>query len=201
MVYEQIDDDARRSPRLDVPRELRVGVVAGLLGGVALVAPIVLWAWNAAGHGAFDVFMAPTAWLFGLQHYSQTSYLGWSTLLGVVLTIAYVVVSGLAFTALADRVYGIRGPVGGLAGGIAWAFVSFIFFWYMLLPLARDGAPFRATPARPELFVAPTWVWILGFTLLGLVSGICYGALRAAVAGDGVRPSRASAQAPMPRAA
>ena len=41
-MYEQIDDDARRSPRLDVPRELRVGVVAGLLGGVALVAPVVL---------------------------------------------------------------------------------------------------------------------------------------------------------------
>ena len=171
------------------------------LGGVALLAPIVLWAWNAAGHGAFDVLMAPTAWLFGLQHYSQTSFGGWSALLGLVLIVAYVVVSGLVFSALADRVYGIRGPVGGVAGGLAWAFVSFIFFWYMLLPLARLGAPFRAAPATPELFVAPTWVWILGFTLLGLVSGLVYGALRVATAGEGVRGTRGAAQAPMPRAA
>jgi hypothetical protein len=71
----------------------------------------------------------------------------------------------------------------------------------MQLPLARDGAPFRATPARPELFVGPTWVWILGFTLLGLVSGLCYGALRVAAARDPVRGSRATGQAPMARAA
>jgi hypothetical protein len=200
-VYEQANDDVRSSPRLAARREVGVGVVAGLAGGVALLAPIVIWAWNAAGHGAFDVFMAPTAWLFGLQHYSQTSYLGWSTLLGIVLTVAYVVVSGLAFTALADRVYGIRGPVGAIAGGLAWGFVSFMFFWYMLLPLARAGAPFRAAPATPDLFVAPTWVWILGFTLLGLVSGLCYGALRVAAVGDPVRGSRGTAQAPMPRAA
>jgi hypothetical protein len=200
-VYEPTDVDVRRSPPLDLSHELRVGVVSGLVGGVALLAPIVLWAWNAAGHGAFDVFMAPTAWLFGLQHYSQTGYLGWSTLLGIVLTVVYVVGSGLVFTALADRVYGIHGAVGSLGAGLAWAFVSFIFFWYMLLPVAKGGAPFRATLTAPELFVAPTWTWILGFTLLGVVSGACYWALRTAAAGDDLRAPRGASHAPIPRAA
>jgi hypothetical protein len=62
-----------------------------------------------------------------------------------------------------------------LALGAVWSFVSFMLFWYMLLPIARDGAPFRAT-AFGE-FVAPNWVWILGFTLSGLATGVCYWAL------------------------
>jgi hypothetical protein len=32
--------------------------------------------------------------------------------------------------------------------------------------------------AAPGQFVAPNWVWILGFTLLGLATGACYRALR-----------------------
>jgi hypothetical protein len=27
-------------------------------------------------------------------------------------------------------------------------------------------------------FVVPNWVWILGFTLMGLITGVCYAALR-----------------------
>ena len=56
--------------------------------------------------------------------------------------------------------------------------MTFIFSWYMLLPVARDGAPFRSTIADPRLYTAPTWVWILGFTLSGLVIGAFYGAFR-----------------------
>ena len=57
-----------------------------------------------------------------------------------------------------------------------WSFVSFMFFWYMLLPIARDGAPFRQTAAGAAA-AAPNWVWILGFALSGLASGACYCAL------------------------
>ena len=56
--------------------------------------------------------------------------------------------------------------------------MGFIFFWYMLLPIARDGAPFRAPAFDPLLFTAPNWVWILGFTLSGLVIAVGYAALR-----------------------
>jgi hypothetical protein len=77
--------------------------------------------------------------------------------------------------ALADRVYRVRTLTGSPALGAVWSFVSFMF-WYMLLPIARDGAPFRPTAAGD--YVAPTSVWILGFTLAGLTSGVCYWALR-----------------------
>jgi hypothetical protein len=49
-----------------------------------------------------------------------------------------------------------------------------------------DGSPFRATAAFPDLFVAPNWVWILSFTVFGLVIGAAYAALRSPdrLAGD-----------------
>ncbi len=53
-----------------------------------------------------------------------------------------------------------------------------MLFWYMLLPIARDGAPFRPTAVAPGRFVAPNWAWILAFTLSGLATGACYRALR-----------------------
>ena len=61
-----------------------------------------------------------------------------------------------------------------------------VFSWYMLLPIARDGAPFRAAEIDPRLYTAPNWVWILGFALSGLAIAGTYGALRrsAIVRGD-----------------
>jgi hypothetical protein len=46
----------------------------------------------------------------------------------------------------------------------------------MLLTVARDGAPFRITNAS-TLYVAPNWVWVVGFVLAGLVTGIGYRSL------------------------
>jgi hypothetical protein len=176
--------DGSRS--LDSSELVAVGLGSGLLGGLALAAPIVIWDWTHSGHRAFELPMAATAWLFGLQHFSHNRYLAWSLVIGVALLAAYAALSGAAFTALADRVYGIARPLASLAAGFAWAFVSFIFFWDMLLPIARGGEPFRAAPGAAGLFVAPTWVWILGFTLLGLVTGICYAGLRTSPARDEV---------------
>jgi hypothetical protein len=179
-------DSTRLSPR----DWLAVGLGSGLLGGVALAVPIVIWDWVRSGHRAFELPMAATAWLFGLQHFSNAIYLAWPIVIGIALLAAYFALSGLAFTGLADRVYRIGGPLASLAGGFAWAFVSFIFFWDMLLPIARDGAPFRAAPGAEALFVAPSWVWILGFTLLGLITGACYWALRTSPAREEVREER-----------
>jgi hypothetical protein len=166
--------------RTAAPRWARLAdaIVAGLAGGVALAVPLVVWDWAHAAHRALELPMAVTAWVFGLQHFSHEHNLWWPIVLGAALLGLYAVVSGLAFAGLADRVFGLTTPVASLVGGAAWGFVSFMFSWYMLLPIARDGSPFRTTPADPTLFVAPDWAWILGFTLLGLVTGAMYAALR-----------------------
>ncbi len=161
------------------PRELvAVGTASGLLGALALAVPIVLWDWARDGHRAFEYPMAATAWLFGLQHFSNTDYHWWSLVLGIALLAVYGALSGIAFTALADRVFGVVRPLQSLAAGLVWSFVSFIFFWDMLLPIARSGSPFRVVPTTAA-FVAPNWVWILGFTLLGLATGASYAVLHA----------------------
>jgi hypothetical protein len=153
------------------------GIVAGLAGVIALAVPLVVWDWAHVAHRALELPMAVTAWLFGLQHFSHDQNLVWPIVIGTALLAVYGAVSGLAFAGLADRVFALESPVSSLVGGAAWGFVNFMLVWYMLLPIAREGTPFRATPADPTLSVAPNWVWILGFTLLGLVTGAVYAAL------------------------
>jgi hypothetical protein len=178
MHQRAIDQPRTAPPPLAFVEWLAVGLGSGLFGGLALALPIVLWDWARSGHLAVELPMAATAWLFGLEHFSHDGYLVWSLVIGVAFLSAYVALSGLVFTALADRVFGIVGRFASLAAGAAWAFVSFVFFWDMLLPIARDGVPFRTAPGAGQAFVAPNWVWILGFTLFGLVTGACYAALR-----------------------
>ena len=98
--------------------------------------------------------MAATAWPFGLEHFSHEQNLWWPIVIGAALLTLYGAVSGLAFAGLADRVFALESPVSSLVGRCrVWGFVSFMLFWYMLLPIAREGAPFRATAADPTLFV------------------------------------------------
>ncbi len=149
----------------------------GMLGGVALAAPLVIYDWARASHSALELPMAATAWLFGLDHFARNGYHWWPIVIGVVLLLAYWALHGLAFGALAEHEK-LTSRMGVLAAGLAWGFASFVFFWTMLLPIARDGAPFRATAAAPGLLVAPAWVWILGYALLGLVTGLAFRALR-----------------------
>jgi hypothetical protein len=157
---------------------LEVGCVAGVLGGIALALPLILWDWVHAGHRALELAMATTAWLFGLDHFSHSTYFIGSIVVGFVLLGVYWAVSGLVFTGLADRLLGIATIGKSLAAGAAWSFVSFIFFWNMLLPIARDGAPLRAASVAPGLFVAPDWVWTVAFTAFGLVTGAVYASMR-----------------------
>jgi hypothetical protein len=142
-----------------------------------MAVPLVVYDWVKAGHAALELPMAVTGWLFGLEHFAQNGYRWWPIVIGAALLIAYLLVSGLVFAGLADRVFTVETLAGSLAAGFAWAVASFMFFWYMLLPIARDGAPFRATAAS-TLLVAPTWVWIVGFVALGLASGLAYRAVR-----------------------
>jgi hypothetical protein len=158
-------------------RLIFVGLASGIAGGLALGAPLVIYDWAKASHGALELPMAATAWLFGLGHYIRNGYHWWPIVIGTLFLLAYAAVQGLAFAAIAERVYRVRTLVGSLALGAAWGFVSFMFFWYMLLPIARDGAPFRVSAVAPGSFVAPNWVWILAFTLSGLATGACFWAL------------------------
>jgi len=191
----------RRSERLAPKEWAAVGLGSGLLGGLALALPLVIWDWASSGHEAFELPMGVTAWVFGLEHFSHDTYLAWPVVIGIALFAAYSALSGLVFTALADRVFGIARPLESLGAGLAWAFVSFIFFWDMLLPIARDGEPLRTTPAGGDLFVASNWVWILGFTLLGIVTGASYSALRPSPAREEAVPERRPTDVPLRRAA
>ena len=173
-------------PRLHLaPREASpgrvawIGLVAGVGGGLMLAVPLVVYDWVKLSHSALELPTAVTGWLFGLDHYAQQGYRWWPIAIGALFLFAYWALEGLAFAGLADRVYRVHSVAGSLALGAAWGFVSFIFFWYMLLPIARDGAPFRVTAVAPGAFVAPNWVWILAFTVSGLATGACYQGLRA----------------------
>jgi hypothetical protein len=201
----------RQHTNLDIPRTnasalargelLAVGIGSGLLGGIALVIPVVLWDWVRSGHLAFELPMAATAWVFGLQYFSNTQYLAWPLVVGLALLAGYSALSGLVFTGLADRVFALTRLLASLAGGVAWSVVSFLFFWDMLLPIVRDGAPLRVTPAA-ELFVASNWVWVLGFVLMGLVTGVAYALLRPSAPTAEVRETRTEmTPTPLPRAA
>ena len=173
-----LHSDARGVQGLSSRGVLAVGVTAGLLGGIALAAPVVIWDWVREGQRALELPMAATSWLVGLDHFSHDENLWGSIVLGAIVLAVYWAVSGIAFTAVAERVEPPLGAAWAIVAGAGWSFASFIFFWYMLLPIARDGAPFRAPAADPLLFTAPNWVWILGFTLSGLAIAGSYTALR-----------------------
>lgn len=181
---------------METRRLTLVGLAAGLGGGLAMGAPLVVYDWAKSSHGALELPMAVTAWLFGLDHYARNGYHWWPIVIGALFLLACWGGQGLAFAGLADRVYHVRTPIGSLALGGVWSFASFMFFWYMLLPIARDGAPFRATALGAGSLVAPNWVWILGFTLLGFTTAVCYRALRARG-----REQPAAATSPQPQAA
>jgi hypothetical protein len=200
-MRDHVTIEDRRSRRLAPGEWLAVGLGSGLLGGIALAVPIVLWDWARSGHQAFELSLGITSWVFGLQHFSHDTYTAWPGVIGVALFAAYSALSGLVFTGIADRVYGIARPFASLGAGVAWAFVSFIFFWDMLLPIARDGEPLRATAGGGQLLVAPNWVWILGFTLFGIVTGASYGMLRTSPAREEAEPERRLTRTPLHRAA
>ncbi len=194
-----LEREERTGQELPVWRLLVVGGASGLVGGIAMAAPIVIWDWTKTEHRALELPMAATAWLFGLTHFSHDRNLWWPIVVGAVLFAAYWALSGIVFAALADRFWRVEHPLSALAAGAAWSFATFVFFWYVLLPIARDGAPFRAPAGDALLFTAPDWVWILGFGLLGVVTAATYTALRRPV--GHVVEQRGEGRAGLPHAA
>ena len=170
------------------------GVAAGVGGGLALAAPLVVYDWAKSSHSALELPMAVTGWLFGLDHFVRNGYHWWPIVIGALFLLAYWGVLGVAFAGLADRVYRVRTLAASVMLGAVWSFVSFMFYWYMLLPIARDGAPFRPTATTAGAFVAPNWVWILGFALSGLATAACYRALTAPAAEQATAPTAATSQ-------
>jgi hypothetical protein len=137
--------------------------------------PIVIYCWVTAGHTAAELPMAATSWLFGLGHFSQNGYQWGSIAVGILILVGYAIVHGAIFSAVAHRFSLLRTPPETLGEGLAWGFISWLFFWYTLLPIAQGGAPFRmpgisSFEALPiyRLFVAPTWVFVAAFALLGI---------------------------------
>jgi hypothetical protein len=165
------------APVRTIPRRIVIAVACGLAGGIGLATPLVLYGWASDGHSALELPTAATGWLFGVEHFEQNGYAWWPIVVGAALLLALWVAFGVVFAGVADRFLGLRTIPEAMGAGLAWALVTWLLSWYTLLPIARDGAPFRET-ADSALFVAPNWVWILGFTALGVATALVYAALR-----------------------
>ncbi len=158
---------------LPVRSKAAIATVVGLAGAAGMALPIVLYGWANMSHSALELPMAATAWLFGLGHFAQNGYQWGSIVVGILLLAVYGIVHGAVFGAAADRFLRLQTLSETLGAGFAWGFVSWLFFWYTLLPIARGGAPFHVTAAS-SLAVAPTWVFVLGFACLGVVTALAY---------------------------
>jgi hypothetical protein len=170
-----------------VPAKAAIGSAIGLAGGLALSVPVVLYDWVSSTHSVWELPMAATSWVFGMSHFTPNGFQGWSVLIGVLLLAAFSIACGAVFEFLADRVMHLRAKVDVVAAGLGFGFAAWLFFWYTLLPIAHGGAPFHATAttlALPTLTVAvsvtvaPIWVFVLGFALLGLTTSFAYTSLR-----------------------
>jgi len=166
-------------------------VASGIVGGIVLALPLIFWDWANGGHSALEYPMAVSGWLFGLDHFEQNGYVAWPIVVGALFLLLYYALHGVAFAAIAGRVYQVRTLIGSLALGALWSFFSWMLFWYMILPIARDGAPFQLRAAG--LWVAPNWVWILGYTAFGLATGLAYWMLERREAWAGLREATRTA--------
>jgi hypothetical protein len=175
-----------RSPSaVAVPARTRaaIGTAIGLAGGIAMAVPIVLYDLFSSSHSVWELPMAATSWVFGLSHFTQNGVQWWSVVIGTLLLAAFAIACGEIFEALADRFLRVRTTAETVGTGLAWGFVSWLFVWYTLLPIAHDGAPFYATVTSLALplgtvSVAPIWTFVLGFALLGLATSYSYRLLR-----------------------
>ena len=66
--------------------------------------------------------MAATAWLFGAEHFSHDENLWGSIVVGAILLAVYWAVSGIAFTAVAERVHPQLTTAWAIVAGAAWSF-------------------------------------------------------------------------------
>lgn len=164
-------------PVLSIPRRIGIAVGCGVAGLAGLVVPFLLYGLYSDAHSALELPMAATAWTFGLDHFEANGYAWWPIVVGTVLLVVLSIAFGTVFAGVADRFLALRTIPETIGAGLVWGFVTWTFFWYMLLPIAREGAPFRAT-LDSSVFVAPIWVFVLGFTILGLVTSIVYTAAR-----------------------
>jgi hypothetical protein len=72
----------RRTTGLTPAEWIETGVGAGILAGLVMTLPLLLWDWAKPSHLALELPTAATAWLFGLQHFSHQTYHFWPIVLG-----------------------------------------------------------------------------------------------------------------------
>lgn len=62
----------RRSTGLTPAEWIETGIGAGLVGGLVMTLPLLLWDWARSSHIALELPTATSSWLFGLQHFSHS---------------------------------------------------------------------------------------------------------------------------------
>jgi hypothetical protein len=121
-----------------------IATTIGLAGGLAMALPLIVYGWASSAHSALELPMAATSWMFSLHHFTQNGYEWSSIAFGTLLLAAYAIAHGVVFGGFADRFLRLTTVPEAIGAGLAWGFVSWLFFWYTMLPIARGGAPFHA---------------------------------------------------------
>ncbi len=155
-------DAAAEPPRTskDRLRALRGGVVAGLVGGIAL------WAWNAfwnvTQQGVFwPTFKGAAAPFLSSERIMSPGFDAGAVVLGAVL---HLLISALWGVGFALFFYGISRALTVLAG-LFWGLIVWLTMYYVLLPMVGLSPMVRATPV---------WMAILTHLVFGLVVGLAF---------------------------
>ena len=155
-----------------------IATTAGLAGGLGMALPIVIYGWLNAGHSALELpdgrhvvavrapALRPERLPVGIDHRRHPAP-------GRLRHRQRSGLRGDCQSVPRDADAHRDARRGHRFGG----FVGWLFFWYTLLPIARGGAPFHIAAAS-ALFVAPTWVFLVGFAILGVVTALTYRLLR-----------------------
>jgi len=177
-----------RTGVLSIGTKAQIATVTGLVGGLGLAVPVIVYGWVSSVHSALELPMAATAWIFGLDNFTQNGYQWSPIVVGALILAAFALINGIAYSGFADRFLRSTTMPETVGVGLAWGFVSWLFFWYTMLPVAHAGAPFMASITPITLWglavpiagptVAPVWAFVLGFALLGMTTSVAHRLLR-----------------------
>ncbi|MGA9523261.1 MAG: hypothetical protein WBV82_17465 [Myxococcaceae bacterium] len=157
------DFDATATPprtSQDRIRAIGGGVVAGLVGGIALWALSAFW--SVTQQGAFwPVFKGAAAPFLGSERITSPGFDAEAVALGAVVHLLISAGWGLAFALF---FYGVARAL-TVGAGLFWGLMVWLSMYYVLLPMVGLSQMVRTTPV---------WMAIVTHLFFGLVVGLAF---------------------------